>query len=68
MELVLNGEPVSIDDRTSLTIAELVERYPPNHAGYAVEVNKAVIARREHATHELRAGDIVEIVTLVGGG
>jgi thiamine biosynthesis protein ThiS len=40
----------------------------PNARAYAVEVNRAVVARREHATRTVAAGDRVEIVTLVGGG
>ena len=34
----------------------------------AVEVNEEVVPREQHATTELREGDRVEIVTLVGGG
>ena len=34
----------------------------------AVEVNAAVVPRREHAGHALTEGDTVEIVTFVGGG
>src|SRR5438445_106127 len=33
-----------------------------------VEVNREVVPRPRHAEHLLRAGDAVEIVTLVGGG
>jgi sulfur carrier protein len=34
----------------------------------AVEVNEEVVPREQHAERELRDGDRVEIVTLVGGG
>ena len=34
----------------------------------AVEVNERVVPRRELAGRTLRAGDRIEIVTLVGGG
>jgi sulfur carrier protein len=34
----------------------------------AVEVNKRVVSHRRHGEHALAEGDVVEIVTLVGGG
>jgi thiamine biosynthesis protein ThiS len=33
-----------------------------------VEVNRSLVPRRERDARELRDGDVVEIVTLVGGG
>jgi thiamine biosynthesis protein ThiS len=49
-------------------VADLVARTLPNARAYAVEVNRAVLSRRDHATREVRDGDRIEIVTLVGGG
>ena len=34
----------------------------------AVEVNRSVVPKRDHAQAHLRDGDRIEIVTLVGGG
>ena len=34
----------------------------------AVEVNRTLVPRHQHAGQILRGGDTVEIVTLVGGG
>jgi len=34
----------------------------------AVEVNRTLIPREKHREHPLAAGDVVEIVALVGGG
>jgi thiamine biosynthesis protein ThiS len=31
-------------------------------------VNREVVARRDHERAELREGDVVEVVALVGGG
>ena len=50
------------------TIATLVAMTLQQPRGYAVELNLSVVPRRDHATTEVRAGDKVEIVTLVGGG
>lgn len=34
----------------------------------AVEVNMDIVPRTKHAEHQLQPGDVVEAVTLVGGG
>lgn len=34
----------------------------------AAEVNRTLVPKRSHATHALKDGDVVELVTLVGGG
>lgn len=62
----LNGSPAAVPAGT--TLADLVARTMPNARAYAVEVNRTVVARREHATRTVAAGDRIEIVTLVGGG
>lgn len=66
MQVVLNGETHSIEDGT--TIIELLRsaNVPENYL--AVEVNDDVVPRELHTTHQLRAGDRIEVVTLVGGG
>ena len=65
MQIILNGEPVSIESPCS--VADLVRRYGIRGAA-AIEVNESLVPKREHAEHELAEGDTVEIVTLVGGG
>lgn len=67
MRITLNGEPVSMPE-PRLTLSELLQHYPPAHRGYAVEVNGAVTTRRDHDRIEIREGDRIEVVTLVGGG
>ncbi|MBA2225863.1 sulfur carrier protein ThiS [Thermogemmata fonticola] len=51
-----------------LTVAELLRQLGKNPAQVAVEVNRCVVPRHEHESYWLRDGDVVEIVTLVGGG
>lgn len=51
-----------------LTVAKLLSDLGKDPKQLAVEVNLRVIPRSEHVTTELRDGDHVEIVTLVGGG
>lgn len=65
MELTLNGETKAITGRT---VADLVAELGLTGQAVAVEVNRVVIPRREHAQTPLNDGDSVEVVTLVGGG
>ncbi len=61
-----NGETRDIAPGT--TIADLLAELKLNPRQVAVEVNLDVVPRGKHAAHVLRAGDRVELVTLVGGG
>ncbi|HVL15364.1 MAG TPA: sulfur carrier protein ThiS [Gemmata sp.] len=51
-----------------LTVADLIRHLAKDPKKLAVEVNRSVIPRGEHANCRLQEGDAVEIVTLVGGG
>ena len=67
MILTVNGERIQVpDDR--LTVEGLVSLRGLRGTACAVEVNRALVPRRERESRELRDGDVVEIVTLVGGG
>jgi sulfur carrier protein len=66
MQLRINGELKEVQD--GLTIAALLTVLEIKAPRVAVEVNATVITRSQHATHALRAGDEIEIVTFVGGG
>ena len=50
------------------TVADLITHYHLGGSASAVEVNRELVPRRQHAEHALADGDEVEIVTLVGGG
>jgi thiamine biosynthesis protein ThiS len=65
-ELIINGESVHAPD--GLTVADLLRDRQLDRLACAVEVNRKVVPKRQHADHTLRDGDRVEIVTLVGGG
>ncbi|NCO36632.1 MAG: thiamine biosynthesis protein ThiS [Armatimonadetes bacterium CG2_30_59_28] len=66
MRIKLNGEHRDIDD--NLTIADLVDRLGLNRDGIAIAINRAVVPRPEHATTEIRDGDVVEVIHAAGGG
>lgn len=66
MQVFLNGEPHDVPDGT--TVAELVALLQLVPQRVAVELNTQLVRRGDYAQTPLRAGDRVEIVTLVGGG
>ncbi len=66
MTIILNGETRAIAD--GLTVAELLGQLGLRPEHVAVECNQTLVTRARHAETTLRAGDVVEVVTLVGGG
>ncbi len=66
MKIQVNGQQRTFED--TCTVAVLLDELNLGGQPCAVEVNAAVVPRREHAERLLSDGDIVEIVTLVGGG
>ena len=65
MKLIVNGKE---KDVAVSTVRDLVVELGLGEQPVAVEVNKAVVPRKEHDAKVLNEGDIVELVTLVGGG
>jgi thiamine biosynthesis protein ThiS len=53
---------------TGSTVAELLRRLSLEGKPVAVEHNRRVVPRAEHASVRLNHGDTLEIVTFVGGG
>ena len=66
MEIQVNGEAKAIAPGT--TVAGLVDLLGLRREHVAVEKNREIVPRSEHATTVLAAGDRLEIVTFVGGG
>lgn len=66
MNLILNGEPRTLDPDTSLE--RLLELAGYGGRRVAVEVNREIVPRSRHAAHRLQDGDRVEIVHAIGGG
>lgn len=66
MKILLNGEPTEIPQGE--TVADLLRRLSLADRPCAAEVNKRLVPRKDHALRHLREGDVVEVVTLVGGG
>jgi sulfur carrier protein len=66
MQLTINGQTHEAAD--GATIATLLDDLRLADKPVAVEVNLELIPRQRHAEHRLADGDLLEIVTLVGGG
>ena len=66
MNLIVNGQPEQVPD--GLTVAVLLSRLKLPPKGVAVELNEQIIPRARLAETELRDGDRLEVVSLVGGG
>jgi sulfur carrier protein len=65
IEIVLNGKPEQVDE--AFSVADLLARVGRTQ-GLAVEINREVVPRSQHAATRFRAGDRVEIVHMVAGG
>ena len=66
MQVLING--ASRDFPNDHSVRDLVVDLGFADAAVAVEVNKRVVPRKQHETTSLHHGDVVEVVTLVGGG
>lgn len=66
LNVSLNGEPRALS--CGATVRDLLEELKLDARYLAVEVNRRVVPRGQHAATALQTGDEIEIVTLVGGG
>jgi len=66
MRATVNGE--SLDLPEGLTVAALLQRLGVQGDRVAVERNGEVVKKARHREQRLAPGDVLEIVTFVGGG
>jgi sulfur carrier protein len=66
MQVLLNGSPREVPE--GLTVRQLLDHVGLTEGPVAVEVNRAIVPRAEHAHHKVVAGDAIEVVHFVGGG
>jgi sulfur carrier protein len=62
----LNGEPYTVEGDPGLPA--LIERLKMRRGRVAVEINRAVIPRAHYDSVRLNPGDVVEVISFVGGG
>jgi sulfur carrier protein len=66
MNVTINGSPREVPD--DLTIKDLVVHLGLGDGPVAVEINREIVPRAQHASHKVAGGDTIEIVHFVGGG
>ena len=66
MRAMVNGEPLELPE--GLTVATLLQHLRVSAARVAVERNGEVVKQARHCEQKLASGDVLEIVTFVGGG
>jgi len=66
IEITINERPRSV--AAGITLAQLLVELEIRSPAIAVEINQQLRPRNQFDDTTLKAGDVVEIVTLVGGG
>lgn len=66
MRITVNGRELELQDGAS--VSELVASLALPATRVAVERNRELVRRADHAATALHEGDTIEVVTLVGGG
>lgn len=66
LTIEFNGESRQVADGS--TIADVLQESKVEAKFCAVEVNLEIVSKDQYAQKVLRAGDKIEVVTLVGGG
>ena len=66
IEIEFNGQPRRLEQE--LTLLQLLEQSGVESRFCAVEINLEILPKPEYATYRVKAGDKIEVVTLVGGG
>ena len=66
MRLTINGEAKDVP--RAMTVAELVTHLGLGDGPVAVELNREIVPRAQHASRTIAEGDVLEIVHMVGGG
>jgi thiamine biosynthesis protein ThiS len=66
MRVRINGKEQDVPEE--LTVRALIEHLGLAEGPVAVEINRSIVPRAEHASQRVSAGDAIEIVHFVGGG
>jgi sulfur carrier protein len=65
MQITVNGKTCTLEQ--IVTVQDLLDELQLT-GRLAIEVNKEIIPRSLFSTHEIYAGDAIEIVRAIGGG
>ena len=68
MKIKVNGVEKLIESKTSISLNETIKQLGYSSNAVVVEVNKLIINSEEWKDKYIKNGDILEIVSIVGGG
>ena len=66
MRVRVNGRETEVEPEA--TIGRIVDSIVPDRSRVAVERNKEIVPRTTYDTTPVAEGDVIEVVTLAGGG
>ncbi len=66
MKITVNGKETEVADGT--TVGALADTVVPDRTRIAIERNREIVPRGTFDEATVAPGDVIEIVTLVGGG
>ena len=66
MQVKVNGTACDVPE--GATVRGLLEHLALATGPVAVEIDRAIVPRAQHETHQVKPGDAIEIVQFVGGG
>lgn len=64
--ITLNGDAMSGIE--GMTVEELIQQQQFVKSRIALEINGTIIRKKEYETTQIHDGDVVEVVSFVGGG
>ena len=67
MQLIINGETYA-DLNVDMNVLDLLSYLNLPKAKIAVERNREIVPKSGYATAVLQDGDVLEIITFIGGG
>lgn len=68
MKIILNNEPLSIENADELTIQQILELKKYSFRLLVIKVNGKLIAKDQYQRHFVKDGDDVMILHLMSGG
>ena len=66
IKITMNGADIEVE--AGLTLGQLVDSKGLERKMIAIEYNGEIIPRHDYDDTEVRAGDVLEVVHMVGGG
>lgn len=64
--ITLNGNELSGNE--GITVEELIRRQNFVKSQIAIEINGTIISKKDYETTQVQDGDVIEVVSFVGGG